>query len=293
MFISVIHGLSAPDHPSSELLKALRDRGVSAKLLTLSRISAYIGRKPVLSYRGSALELDGAFIRSLGSILTADQLVRRISLLSHMEEEGVTFMNPLDPLLSSRDKYRSLCILGRSGLNVPKTIVTEDLKAAYEWVKSVKQVVIKPEVGSRGYGAVKVENPEVAFRILKTLASFRQPLYIQEYLPKPERDIRAFVVGSEVIAAIYRVASPSEWRTNVAQGGKARPLKVTDELGEVALKATSCLGLWYAGVDIMEGPGGYVVLEVNGSPEWAGLQEATGVKPAPIMVDFLLSRLKR
>ncbi|MEM1537808.1 MAG: RimK family alpha-L-glutamate ligase [Candidatus Nezhaarchaeales archaeon] len=292
MFIGVIHGLSTPDHPSSELLKALRDRGVDADLLTISKITAHVGAKRSFSYRGSQLKLDGAFVRSLGSILTADQLVRRISLLSHMEDEGVTLMNPLDPLLNSRDKYRSLCILERSGLRVPKTIITEDLKVAYEWVKKVGQVVIKPEVGSRGYGAVKTDDPEVAFRILKTLASFRQPLYIQEYVAKPERDIRAFVVGDEVIAAIYRVASPSEWRTNVAQGGKAKPLKVTAEVSEVALKATSCLGLWYSGVDIIEAAEGYMVLEVNGSPEWAGLQEATGVRPAPIMVDFLISKLK-
>ncbi|MEM4700179.1 MAG: RimK family alpha-L-glutamate ligase [Candidatus Nezhaarchaeales archaeon] len=294
MFIAVIHDSYNPDWPCQEILKELGRRGVRHELIKISRISSMIGGRPRFSIGSRGLDdLDGAFVRSLGSIVNTEQMVRRVTLLEHLEASGVVLMNPLDPLLTTRDKYRTLYKLEAEGIPVPRTLVCEDLRAAYEYSKRMKKVVVKPLMGSRGYGSVFIEHPEVAFRILKTLASTRHPLYVQEYIDKPARDIRAFVVDDRLVAAMYRYAPKGEWRTNIAQGGEGRPCKLDKDYAEVALRAVRALGLWYAGVDVVEGPSGPIVIEVNGSPDWRELAEVTGVNPAPHIVDCLIEKIKR
>jgi ribosomal protein S6--L-glutamate ligase len=294
LLIAVIHDTYNPDWPSQEILKELEARGIRAEPLRISRISSTIGGRPRFTIGPRSLDdLNGAFIRSLGSILNVEQMVRRMTLLEHMEASGVTLMNPLDAILTARDKYRTLYKLEASGIPVPRTFVCEDLRAAYEHSKRMKRVVVKPLIGSRGYGSVFIDHPEVAFRVLKTLASTRHPLYVQEYVDKPARDIRAFVVDGSVVASMYRYAPKGEWRTNIAQGGEGRPCKLEGEVEELALKSAEALNLWYAGVDVIEGPKGPVVVEVNGSPDWEELTKVTGVNPAPHLVDCLLRKMKR
>lgn len=294
MLIAVIHDTHTPDWPCREILKALEERGVDRLFLRISKISSRIGERPRFWFGPRSIDdLDGAFVRSLGAIVNVEQMVRRISLLEHMESCGITLMNPLDPLLTSRDKYRTLYKLEMSGVPVPRTSVSEDLRFAYEYSKRLSKLVVKPLIGSRGYGSVMIDHPEVSFRILKTLASTRHPLYVQEYIPKPSRDIRAFVVDGQVVASMYRYAPKGEWRTNIAQGGEGQPCRLGEEYVEVALKAVDAIGLWYAGVDIIEGPQGPVVVEVNGSPDWEELTYVTKVNPAPLIVDCLIKKIKR
>jgi RimK family alpha-L-glutamate ligase len=116
---------------------------------------------------------------------------------------------------------------------------------------------------------------------------------VQGYVEKPRRDIRAFVLGDRVLASIYRVARASEWKTNVAQGAQAKPVQLMPKLEKLAVKAVKALGLLYAGVDILEGEKGAVVLEVNASPSWQGLQKATGVDVAEELVRFAVECMKR
>jgi len=294
MFIAVIHDTYNPDWPCQEILKELEARGIRHEFLRISRIASTIRGRPRFTVGPRSIDdLDGAFVRSLGSILNVEQMVRRVTLLEHMEACGVVLMNPLDPLLTTRDKYRTLFKLEMKGIPVPRTFVCEDLRAAYERSKKLGRVVVKPLIGSRGYGSVLIDHPEVAFRVLKTLASTRHPLYLQEYVEKPARDIRAFVVDGRVVAAMYRYAPKGEWRTNIAQGGEGEPCRLSSDLEEVALKAVEALNLWYAGVDVIEGPSEPVVVEVNGSPDWEELAEVTGVNPAPYIVDCLISKIKR
>lgn len=294
MYIAVIHDTYNPDWPCQEILKELEARGIKREFLRISRIASTIGDKPRFTVGPRSIDdLDGAFVRSLGSILNVEQMVRRVALLEHMEASGVTLMNPLDPLLTTRDKYRTLFKLEMKGVPVPKTFICEDLRAAYERSKRLGRVVVKPLIGSRGYGSVLIEHPEVAFRVLKTLASTRHPLYLQEYVEKPARDIRAFIVDGRVVASMYRYAPRGEWRTNIAQGGEGEPCKLSSDFEEAALKAVEALNLWYAGVDIIEGPNGPVVVEVNGSPDWEELTEVTNVNPAPYIVDCLIKKVKR
>lgn len=293
MLIAVIHDTYVPDRPCREVLKALEDRGVEKLFLRISKISARIGEKPRFWFGSRSLEdVNGALIRSLGSIINVEQMVRRVTLLEHMASYGTVLMNPLDPLLTSRDKYRTLYKLELKNIPVPKTSISEDLRTAYEFSKRLGRVVVKPIVGSRGFGSVLMDHPEVSFRILKTLASMRHPLYVQEYIPKPLRDIRSFVVNGQVIASMYRYAPQGEWRTNIAQGGRGKPCTLTEECREVVVKVTEAMELWYAGVDLIETPQGPVVIEVNGSPDWVELAEVTKVSPAPFIVDCLINKIR-
>lgn len=295
MKVLIIYEGKRPNWACMELINELKVRGTTTIVLPVTRITAAINfEKTFFTSKLSLDDISGVLLRSIGLILTDDQFMRRTSLFKHMEKNGIPVMNPIDGLRKARDKYMSLCILSRHKIPVPQTIITEDLVTAYQAVTRLKVAVIKPLIGSRGFGSVKVEDPDVAFRIMKTILSFGQTLYVQEYIPKKnDRDIRAFVVGDSVIASMYRYAPVNSWKTNVAQGARTEPCKLTDELTELAIKVTKILNLWYSGVDIVEGENGPFVLEVNGAPDWRGLREATGINPAPFIVSYLISRARK
>ena len=145
---------------------------------------------------------------------------------------------------------------------------------------------MKPLFGSMGLGMVRVSDEEMAFRVFKTIEQIRGVYYLQRAIEHEGRDIRAFVVGGRVLAAIERRSDG--WRTNIARGGTARPVDAVRGLGRTGVRAAAAVGAEYAGVDLLPARDGTVyVLEVNGIPGWQGLQEATGVDVAGAMVDQL------
>src|SRR5207253_2804118 len=149
-------------------------------------------------------------------------------------------------------------------------------------------VVLKPIFGSMGQGLVQLGDPDVAFRVLKTLEQTRTVFYIQQAVDHGGRDVRVFVVGGRVLGAIERRAAAGEWRTNVSNGGSARPFDLPDSWGDLAVRAAGAVGADYAGVDLLPSTDGNVfVLEVNGIPGWEGLQQATGLDVAGAIVERL------
>ncbi|MEM2363494.1 MAG: RimK family alpha-L-glutamate ligase [Candidatus Nezhaarchaeales archaeon] len=295
MRLAVVHDMKKPDLPSREILETIKSRGFTPLFLRISDLSSSVGDETAIFYgKKSISKVDGAIIRSLGATISVEQYVRRLTLLKEMEQMGVTVMNPVEGMAKARDKYRALSVLSKAGLRVPRTIVTEDLGLAYNFAAALGRVVVKPLIGSRGYGSVLIDNPEIAFRVFKTILSFNQVIYAQEYIDKKAYDVRVFVVDGEVLASIQRfITKPGEWRTNIAQGGKAKAYNPPDEVKEMAIKACEGLGLWYAGVDIAETEeGGYVIFEVNAAPDWQGLAEATGVRPAEAIVDTIIRKCK-
>ncbi len=290
--IGVIHEAPRPTWSARRLLEAAERMGARPVYLRVSRIWGGVGVEP--HYASTILELDGGVVRSLGFLVNVEQLERRATLLRQLEETGVRLINPPGPLLRARDKYLSLHVLSSKGIPVPRTAVTEDLGAAVRLVEQWGTVVVKPIIGSLGRGALKITSPDEAFTVFRTLLSLGQPLYIQEYVEKPGRDIRVFTVGDRVVAAAYRYARPGSWKTNVAQGGRMEAMKPSIELEEIALRTAETLGLEYAGVDVVEaGDKGYLVLEANASPLWRGLQEATGVDVAALIVSRLIELIRR
>jgi len=296
--LAVIHDARKPDVPSRELLEVIKNKGSTPIFLRISGLSASIkgcGGTTIFYGKRELAKIDGAIVRSIGATTSIEQYVRRLTLLRDLESEGVVVMNPVDGMAKARDKYGALSFLSKAGLHVPETLVTEDIGLAYDFVAKIGKAVIKPLIGSRGYGSVLVDNPEIAFRIFKTLASFNQVIYVQEYIEKKSYDLRVFVVDGRVLASIQRfITKPGEWRTNVAQGGKAKAYSPPEEVKEMAIKACEVLGLWYAGVDIAEADDkGYVIFEVNAAPDWQGLAEATGIRPAEAITEALIKKCKR
>ncbi|WCM34896.1 RimK family alpha-L-glutamate ligase [Sulfolobus acidocaldarius DSM 639] len=244
-------------------------------------------------YAGNTLEIDGGLIRNLGFISSTEQLIRRYDTLRSMEKSGITLINRPDAMFVARDKFYSLVKLKNAGIPVPETAVVEDPFEAMRLVMKWKDVVIKPVVGSLGLGSIRAEDPDIVFRVSKSLLSINQPIYIQKYINKPQRDIRIFAVGDRILGGIYRI-NKSSWKTNVAQGSLTQVITVNQDLEEITLKSMKVLGLDYAGIDIVEDESGdYKILEVNGSPLWGGFYEATKINPAKYIVEHLIKKMKK
>ncbi|MEM1600719.1 MAG: RimK family alpha-L-glutamate ligase, partial [Sulfolobales archaeon] len=230
---------------------------------------------------------------SLGFIATLEQVFRRVDILKQLELSGTLIINPIESMLKARDKYASIMALKAAGINVPPTAVVEEVFTAVEICKKWGDVVIKPMMGSMGYGSVRTSDPDIVFTIAKTWLTHGQPIYIQKYIPKPGRDIRVFVVGNEVLGGYYRYALNGNWKTNVAQGARTEKIeKLDEEIIDMALKAVNTLKLHYAGVDIGEVGDDFVIFEVNAAPQWSGFMSATGINPSDKIAEYVIKLLK-
>jgi len=292
--VVVVGDSPIPDRPSRDLVIYARNSGLNATYVPISRISVKVDKDgPLTVIRNKPFKVDGLFLRSLGVLIDVETFFRRVITIRLLENEGSVVINPLDGLLRTRNKLETMVILKNNGLPIPDTIGTEDIIYAYDVAKSMGEVVIKPLQGSRGYGAVKVDDADTAFQVMKTLLTIKKPIYIQKYIKKPNRDIRVMVIDNEVFGCMIRVAPDGQWKTNVAQGAVGRPCTNIDKtLMEIAIRSVESLGLVYGGVDIGESKDGYVIFEVNGSPDWAELTAVTGRNPAKALVVAMIKRLK-
>jgi ribosomal protein S6--L-glutamate ligase len=273
-----------------EACKKLIGRVVLARIMDLS---AYVGPDGSRFWHGDKelSQIDLCFLRSLGPG-SFEQVTKRVSMMEHLEFSGVFVVNSTLAHRKARDKYSTMCVLAKAGLPILPTYVSEMAHWVYRASKGFKQMVYKPIIGSLGFGSMKFDNADLAFNAYTTLERLGQPLYIQKYMEKPGRDIRVFVLGEKVVASIHRMARPTEWKTNVAQGAQAKPIQLPPKLEKLAVNAAKSLGLLYAGVDILENEKRVVVLEVNGSPSWQGLQKATGVNVAEQLVQYVIDYMK-
>jgi RimK family alpha-L-glutamate ligase len=246
------------------------------------------GAESGLSSEGAAiLQADAVFARIIPSG-TLEQIIFRVDALHWIEERGIPVVNSPRAIERAVDKFYTDALLREAGLPTPETVVCENMADAMEAVRRIGDVVIKPIFGSMGQGLVRVSDPDIAFRVLKSLDQVRSVFYIQRYIDHGDRDIRAFVVSGRVLGAIERRAPAGDWRTNVARGAEARAIELPDEWAELALGAAAAIGADYAGVDLLPSRDGEVfVLEVNGIPGWEGLQQATGLDVAGALVDHL------
>lgn len=271
------------------IIEAMKEKGHIPKPFRLPDISAEIPDKFNYLDEEDVSHMDGVLVRTIG-FGTGDQITYRISLLEHFEDAGIYVMNPAYAFRRAKDKYATLTALNKAGIRVPKTFVGENLEAAIKFVEEVDDVIIKPLIGARGMGAIRAEQKELTYRALKFIHQLGQVLYVQELVKKPNRDIRAFVIGGQVIGAMYRYVPEGvegEWRTNVHGGGQAEVTNLSPEYQECAVKTAEILRLDYTGVDIIESPDGPCVIEANAAPSWNALSRVTGIDVAALIVDRL------
>ncbi|MFU8806011.1 MAG: ATP-grasp domain-containing protein, partial [Bradymonadaceae bacterium] len=188
-------------------------------------------------------------------------------------------LNSSDAITLSRDKLRALQHLAAHGVPVPETIALHDASEIDAALKRVggTPVILKLLKGTQGIGVIKAESVEQTRSTLETLWSLGESVLIQRYVAESSgRDVRAFVVGSEVVAAMYRTAQEGEFRSNLHRGGTSEPARLNAREQEVALHAASSLGLELAGVDMLLANEGPLVIEVNSSPGLEGIEKTTG-----------------
>lgn len=281
---------------TDELCRALSARGHVSVVLPYEKLIATLGSGGAgtgLSSEGAAiLEADAVLARIIPSG-TLEQIIFRVDALHWIEERGVPVVNSPRAIERAVDKFYTDALLREAGLPTPETVVCENMADAMAAVRALGEVVIKPIFGSMGHGLVRVSDPDVAFRVLKSLDQVRSVFYIQRAVDHGGRDIRAFVVGGRVLGAIERRAPEGDWRTNVARGADARAIDLPADWAQLALRAAAAIGADYAGVDLLPSRDGQVfVLEVNGIPGWQGLQQATGLDVAGAIVDHLETRVR-
>lgn len=192
-----------------------------------------------------------------------------------LEQLHAPVMNRLDALLAAQDKFRTSLILSRAGIATPEAHVIQRPAEAEEALRRIGPAVAKPLWGSLGDGIELLEGSAGVLRARQLLED-RAALYLQRYVDHGGRDVRAFVVGDAVQAAMERIAPPGDFRTNVSIGAEPRAIDLPPEAEALAVRAARALGLDWAGVDLAFGPSGPTVIEVNGSPNWEGIFRSTG-----------------
>jgi len=279
---------------SAQLLRSMIKKGVDSLCFSLSDITAKVVSKPFVITNTEVdvmKELDAILIRPIGRG-SLEEIIFRLDVLRRLEKRGLLIINPPRSIEISADKYRSLSLMEEEGIPIPPTIATEDSEAALKaFLELGEDVVIKPVFGSRGMGIGRVTDPEIAWRIFHALTYTRHVLYIQKFIPHGTRDIRLFVIGDKVIAAMYREAD--SWKTNIDQGARPVPFEPTKELEELAIKVVKTIGCKIAGVDVMESRDGYMVNEINSQPGFKGLQWVTKVNIADEIIDYILKNIRR
>jgi RimK family alpha-L-glutamate ligase len=238
-----------------------------------------------VAVRSGDLWLDGCdavIVRGIprGSL---EQVIFRVDALHALVERGVTCVNGPRAIERTIDKFLASALLAAAGVPTPRTIACERPEDALDAFEELGgDVIVKPLFGSMGAGMTRVDDADVAYRVFHALALERAVYYLQEALPDGERDLRAFVVGGRVLAAIERVGSG--WRANLARGARAEATVLSAEQERLCVEAAQALGADYAGVDLLRAGGREYVLELNGIPGWHGLEKATGADVAAALV---------
>jgi [lysine-biosynthesis-protein LysW]--L-2-aminoadipate ligase len=223
---------------------------------------------------------------------------RGLHITAILENAGLAVINSFRTSLTCGNKLFTTLALTKAGVLSPKTLVAFTPEAALEALNMVGYpAVLKPVVGSWGRLVALVKDRESTQAIIEAREEIRNALlhiyYVQEFVKRPPRDIRIIVIRNEVVAASYRHPPPGEWRTNVARGGTSKPCPVTNELKELALKASGAVGGGVLAVDCMEGPEGLLVHEVNGTMEFRGISAITEVDIAKKVLEYAVGLAKK
>jgi ribosomal protein S6--L-glutamate ligase len=262
-----------------DLRRAAVLAGHAVETVDFRRVTAGIGQSA-----DSLAGYDAVIVRTMppGSL---EQVVFRMDVLHRLQSKGVRVVNPPAALEACVDKYLASARLEAAGLPVPRTVVCQDADSAMSAFETLGgDVVVKPIFGSEGRGMVRVSDSELAWRTFRTLERVGSVLYLQQFVAHGGWDLRVFVLGERVLAAMRRYAR-GDWRTNVAQGGRAEAVDVGADERRLALTAATTLGVGIAGVDLLRGTRGeWYVLEVNAVPGWRALAAVTGMDVASAFV---------
>jgi ribosomal protein S6--L-glutamate ligase len=274
-------------YSTRRLREAAMNRGHVVKVLNTLRFAIDLsGDKPTLQYRSKQLSQYDAILPRIGASIT----YFGTAVVRQFEQMDVYTPNTANGISNSRDKLRSLQILSRHDIKMPASTFVrdrQDVQASIERVGGAP-VIIKLLEGTQGIGVILAPDAKVAESIIETLQSTGTNVLLQQFIAESRgRDIRALVVGDRVVAAMRRTAQGDEFRSNVHRGGKAEAVILDPAFERSAVRAAQIMGLRVAGVDMLEGKDGPLILEVNSSPGLEGIEGATGLDVAGAIIDHI------
>nr|WP_298988204.1 30S ribosomal protein S6--L-glutamate ligase [uncultured Micrococcus sp.] len=274
-------------YSTQRLKSAALERGHDVKVLDTLRFGIDLStEEPDLTFRGRPLSSYDAVLPRIGNSVT----YFGTAVVRQFEQMDVYTPNTAAGIMNSRDKLRATQILSRHQIAMPATVFVRnrgEVSSAIDMVGGAP-VVIKLLEGTQGIGVILAPTKKVAEAIIETLHGTNQQVLIQRFVEESKgKDIRALVVGDRVVAAMRRSAQGDEFRSNVHRGGSVERVELTPEYEETALRAAHIMGLRVAGVDMLEGTDGPLVMEVNSSPGLQGIEAATELDVAGAIVDYI------
>jgi len=280
-------------HSTNRLVVAAKERGHDVEVIDHLRCVVLTeAGQPNLLFKERLLGGFDAVIPRIGTSATSygSTIVRQFEMM------GVFSAANSQAIVRSRDKLRSMQILSKAGIGMPKTAFSRESLEVDGLIEFVggPPVVIKLLEGTQGLGVVLAESLTAAKSVIEAFHSIKRNILVQEFIGEAEgRDIRAFVVNGEVVAAMERKGPEGDFRSNLHRGGTARGIYLTPKERETAVRAANALGLAVAGVDMLPSKRGPLVMEVNSSPGLEGIEAASGVDIAEKIIRFIERKYKR
>ncbi len=273
-------------YSTRRLVEAGGQRGHEVRVVDVLRCYMNItSHRPSIHYKGETLDGFDAVIPRIGASVT----FYGTAVLRQFEMMGVYPLNESVAITRSRDKLRSLQLLSRKGIGLPITGFAHKPDDIQDLIKMVggAPAVIKLLEGTQGIGVVLAENQKAAESVIEAFMGLKANILVQEFIKEAGgADMRCFIIGDKVVAAMKRQAREGEFRSNLHRGGTASLVRITPEERSTAVRAAQTMGLNVAGVDILRSNHGPVVLEVNSSPGLEGIEKATGKDVAATIVEF-------
>ena len=278
-------------YSTRRLREAAEQRGHDVKVLNTLKFAIDLDQgKPDLFFRTKHLSHYDAVLPRIGASIT----YFGTAVLRQFEQMDVFCANSSTGVSNSRDKLRSFQILSKHQIGIPKTTFVRDKKDVLPAIERVggAPVVIKLIEGTQGIGVLLAESLKSAEAIIELLQSQKQSVLIQKFVAESKgRDIRAFVVGDQVVGAMRRVAQGQEFRSNVHRGGVTENVELDDAYKDTAVRAAQIMGLRIAGVDMLESSAGPQVMEINSSPGLEGIERCTQLDIAGAIVDYIAAQV--
>lgn len=279
-------------YSTARQVEAAQQRGHEVEVIDYLRCHMRITTNtPQVVFLGRSLEEFDAVIPRIGATHT----FYGTAVVRQFQEAGVYTVNTSAAISRSRDKLRSLQILAGAGIDMPATgfgHATRDIEGLLETVDGAP-LVVKLLEGTQGKGVVLAETKKSAESVIGAFRQLDANFIVQKFISEANgSDIRAFVVGNRVVAAMMRTAPPGEFRSNVHQGGTVRNIKLTPKERGLAIRAAKAMGLNVAGVDLIRSDDGPLLLEINSSPGLQGIEAASGIDVAGEIIEFLAENAK-
>lgn len=279
-------------YSTRSLATAIKKRGHEVRIIdTLKCYMNIASHKPMVYYEGEALDDIDAVIPRIGASITfyGTAVVRQFEMMNKFA------LNESVAISRSRDKLRSLQLLSRRGIGLPITGFAHSTKDTKHLIKMVggAPLVIKLLEGTQGVGVVLAETQKAAESVIEAFRGLNANILAQEFIKEAGgSDIRCFVIGEKVVAAMKRQGAEGEFRSNLHRGGSATVIRITPEERSTAVRAAKIMGLNVAGVDILRSNHGPVIMEVNSSPGLEGIEAATSKNVADMIVAFIEKKVR-